>query len=79
MALADRKVEPDTRSKFEKWLDSLNTANRAVVDAWLKDPSIASGLIADWIREDDEDDNFVGYAANKDTVAQWRRKNGITR
>lgn len=75
MAIADRMTRPDTRTKFEKWLDSLSETNRTTVTAWLTDPTVTNVAIADWIREDDEEDDFVGYRGDKDTIAAWRRKN----
>ena len=77
MALADRQTKPDTRTRFEKWLDSLNDKNRATVDSWLRDPAIPNSRIAEWIREDDEEDDFSGYSANKDTISLWRAKHGV--
>ena len=67
-------TRPDTRTKFEKWLDSLSETNRITVTAWLTDPTVPNVAIADWIREDDEEDDFVGYRGDKDTIAAWRRK-----
>lgn len=74
MALADRRTAPDRRTKFEKWLDSLNENNLATVTAWLNDTTISNVAIAEWIREDDDEDDFVGYRGDKDTIAAWRRK-----
>jgi hypothetical protein len=75
MGIADRRTKPDTRSKFEKWLESLSESNRATVLSWLADLTITNASVSDWIRDDDEDDQFVGYRADKDTVATWRRRN----
>ena len=75
MAIADRMTRPDTRTKFEKWLDSLSETNRTTVTAWLTAPTVTNVAIGDWITEDDEEDDFVGYRGDKDTIAAWRRKN----
>lgn len=77
MGLADRYVKPDTRTKFEKWLDGLNEKNRGIVLSWLRDSTISNISIASWIRDDDPEDDFTGYRANKDTIAEWRRANGV--
>lgn len=61
---------------FEKWLDSLNAKNRATVESWLLDTTIPTARIVEWIRDDDAEDNFTGYRANKDTVAKWRAAHG---
>ena len=79
MALADRRQAPDTRTPFEKWIDTLSEQNRKVVLGWLNDPSIPHAHVMDWIREDDPEDEFTGYSASRDTIAAWRRKNGISR
>ena len=78
MALADRKKLAEKKPAFEHWLDGLSNANRAVVLGWLNDyPAIAHQKLADWIREDDEEDEFVGYPAGKDTISIWRRTHGV--
>lgn len=79
MALADRKQLDDKKPAFERWIDSLSTNNRAVIEGWLADLHISNQRIADWIREDDEEDNFTGYRAGKDTIAIARRSRGIVR
>jgi len=73
-SLADRYTKPDTRTAFERWLDSLNPANRAVVDGWLADTAISNNRIVEMIRDDEPADDFKGYRANKDTVAMYRRR-----
>lgn len=72
MSLADRYQKPDTRSRFEKWLDSLTEKNRQVVDGWLLNDAISSAAIVRMIAADDSEDNFVGYRANKDTISSYR-------
>ncbi|SFR76001.1 hypothetical protein SAMN05428970_2002 [Agromyces sp. CF514] len=79
MALADRKQLDDKKPAFERWIDSLSTSNRAVIDGWLADLNISNQRIADWIRDDDEDDDFTGYPAGKDTIAIARRARGFVR
>jgi hypothetical protein len=79
MALADRKQLAEKKPAFERWLDSLSEGNRAVVIGWLRDPEISNQRIADWIREDDEEDEFEGYRAGKDTISIWRRAHGVVR
>ncbi|MDR7189765.1 hypothetical protein J2Y46_002591 [Microbacterium sp. BE35] len=69
-------TRPDTRTKFEKWLDSLSETNRTTVTAWLEDTSIFDAQIARWIREDDVEDQFVGYRGDSETIATWRRAHG---
>lgn len=73
MALADRYQKPDTRSRFEKWLDSLSKEHRSIVDGWLADKTISNVNITAMIRDDDPEDNFTGYRANKDSIAEYRR------
>jgi hypothetical protein len=68
---------PDRRTKFEKWLESLSDQNRATVTAWLQDMTITNADVARWIREDDAEDDFVGYLGDSETIAGWRRKHGI--
>ena len=79
MALADRKQIIEKKSTFERWLDGLSEANRAVVLGWLEDPTISNQAVSDWVREDDEEDEFEGYPAGKDTISVWRRAHGINR
>ena len=79
MALAARKQLTETKPAFDRWLDGLSEANRAVVVGWLEDTSIANHKVADWVREDDEDDDFKGYPAAKDTIANARSRRGIVR
>lgn len=74
MAIADRYTEPDTRPAFVQWLDTLSPENRATVDGWLLNPSISNVKLIELIRDDDEDDGFVGYKASKDTVGPYRKK-----
>lgn len=73
MALADRYTKPDTRSRFEKWLDSLSKEHRKIIDGWLADTTISNIRISELIHDDDPEENFTGYAANKDTIAKYRR------
>ena len=79
MALAARKQITKTKPAFDRWLDGLSAANRAVVLGWLEDTTIANIRVAEWIREDDEEDDFKGYPANKDTIAIARARRGIER
>ena len=79
MALAARKQLIETKPAFERWLDGLSEANRAVVLGWLEDATIPNQRIADWVREDDADDDFKGYPAGKDTIANARSRRGIVR
>lgn len=79
MALSDRLVKTEPKSKFQLWLDSLTPANSAIVHGWLRDPSIPNARVVEMIRYDDEEDEFVGYPANKDTVSGWRKANQVTR
>ena len=79
MALADRKEVSDYKPAFERWLDSLSDSNRATVVGWLMDTTISNQKISDWVRDDDEEDAFVGYPAGKDTIAIARRARGIVR
>lgn len=76
MALSDRYTKPDTRTQFEKWLDSLNDTNRAIVDRWLRDETLSATRIVEMIADDEPDDDFTGYRAHKDTILKWRRTNG---
>jgi hypothetical protein len=76
MGIADRYQKADTRSQFEVWLDSLTEKNRQVVLGWLRDPDVGHQRVADWIRDDDDEDGFVGYRATKATISGWRRVNG---
>jgi hypothetical protein len=76
MGIADRYQKTDRRSKFDKWLESLTPKNREVVLGWLRDPDVSHQRVADWVREDDEEDGFVGYGATKGTISEWRRANG---
>lgn len=75
MALADRLVKTEPKSKFQVWLESLTPEHHKIVTGWLNDPSISNKAIADAIRKDDPTDGFVGYGANKDTISAWRRDN----
>lgn len=77
MALADRYQEPDTRTRFEKWLDNLNAKNRATVEGWLRDGRLPIARVVEWVRDDDEDDDFTGIAVTKATVSDWRTKHGV--
>ena len=79
MALADRKQLLIRKPAFEVWLENLSDRNRTVVVGWLEDPSIPNQRVADWIREDDADDDFKGYPAGKDTIANARSRRGIVR
>jgi len=72
-SLADRYTKPDTRTKFERWVDSLRDDHKAIILEWLNDPAISNVKIVEMIRDDDPADDFVGYRANKDAVAMWRR------
>ena len=75
MALAARKQIVEKKPAFDRWLDGLSEANRAVVLGWLCDLSIPHQRVADWVRDDDEEDDFTGYPAGKDTISVWRRAN----
>ncbi len=75
MPLADRATLPDTRTKFERWLDGLDPRHRDTILGWLKHPGYSSTQISIWIREDDPEDGYTGYRAHKDTIAEWRRRN----
>lgn len=77
MALADREVKPDTRSAFEKWLDTLNDKNRKTVETWLRNPEIGERHLIVWLREDDPEDDFNGVRVSRDTLLAWRRANGV--
>jgi hypothetical protein len=77
VGLADRRTQADNRTRFEKWLDSLNAKNRAVVESWLLDATIPIARIVEWIRDDDAEDDFRGYRVNKDTVSKWRASHGV--
>ena len=79
MALAERKHSVSNKPAFERWFDGLSDANRAVITGWLEDTTIANHRVAAWIREDDEDDDFEGYPAGKDTIAIARARRGIER
>ena len=79
MALAARKQLLIRKPAFEVWLESLSDSNRKVVVGWLEDPSIPNHRVADWVREDDVEDEFVGYPAGKDTIATWRRVHNVAR
>ncbi len=78
MALADRAETRDNRSKFEKWIDLNTDANKEIVLSWLRDSSIGPVTVARWLREDDEEDGFVGYPAATETVSKWRSAHGIS-
>lgn len=76
MGLAARRTETDTRTRFEKWLDSLSEKNRATVDSWIFDPTVSNAKIVAWIADDDADDKFTGYKANADTISKYRTAHG---
>ncbi|WP_442575886.1 hypothetical protein ACSBPH_01670 [Microbacterium sp. F51-2R] len=78
MALAHRleTEQKKIRPQFDAWLDSLSTRNHDIVVGWLNDPNLSNAAIIRMIADDDPDDDFKGYRANKDTVAEWRRRNG---
>nr|WP_278101145.1 hypothetical protein [Microbacterium proteolyticum] len=76
MALAERYARTEPKSKFQTWLDGLAPENYLIVHGWLEDTTIPNARIAQMIRDDDPDDNFTGYPANKDTIAEWRRTHG---
>ena len=73
MSLRDRGVKTPPKTKFQQWLDSLSEKNRAVVVGWLTDAKYTNADVQRMIRDDDEEDDFKGYPANKDTIANWRR------
>ena len=79
MALADRKQLAVKQTAFERWIDTLTEKNRGYVLGWLEDGSLSHQTVADWIREDDADDDYRGYPAGKDTVSVWRRDHGVVR
>lgn len=79
MGIADRRVETEPKTKFQRWLDELTPENASVVMSWLRDTKLANQRISDMIRDDDPEDNFTGYPAGKDTIAAWRRVNGVDR
>jgi hypothetical protein len=74
MALAARKQLVEKKPAFEHWLDSLSETNRAVVLGWLHDMTIPHQRVADWVRDDDDEDDFKGYPAGKDTISIYRGK-----
>ena len=74
MPLADRATLPDTRTKFERWLDGLEPRHKATITAWMRHDRYSATQIAAWIREDDEADDFSGYRATKSTITEWRAK-----
>ncbi|MBQ9917381.1 MAG: hypothetical protein IJO71_09325 [Microbacterium sp.] len=76
MALADRIQKAGPKSKFEQWLDTLSPSNRDVVLDWLSDSTQSNASVARAVREDDAEDGFIGYPANSETIAAWRRAHG---
>lgn len=79
MSLADRGAKAAPKTKFEQWLDSLTPEHRAIVVAWLEDTWYSNARILEMIRDDDPEDGFEGYRANKDTIAIWRKAHNVTR
>lgn len=67
------------RTKFEQWLDSLSEEHRTVITGWLEDSWYSNARISHMIAEDDPEDGFIGYRANKDTIAGWRRAHNVAR
>lgn len=73
-ALSDalKAEKKPSQPKFETWIDSLEKVDRDALVAAATDSSLTNAAIVRACRS-------VGYAANKDTVAQWRRGHGFTR
>lgn len=79
MSLSERGAKVAPRTKFEQWIDSLNEEHRSIVLGWLNDPWYSNARIVTMITADDPEDGFVGYRANKDTIAVWRKANHVAR
>lgn len=60
------------KTKFQTWVDNLDTEDNAVLHEYAKDTTIPNARIADAVRRN-------GYNADGSTIAQWRRDLGITR
>jgi len=79
MPLATRGAKVAPRTKFEQWIDSLNEEHKSIVLGWLNDPWYSNSRIVTMITDDDPEDGFFGYRANKDTIAVWRKANHVAR
>lgn len=79
MSLADRGAKEAPKTKFETWIDSLNDEHRTIVTSWLNDPWYSNARVCVMIRDDDPEDGYVGYRANKDTIAVWRKAHNVDR
>lgn len=79
MSLADRGAKEAPRTKFETWLNSLTPEHHTIVTGWLEDTWYSNQRISEMIRDDDPEDNFTGYRANKDTIAVWRKAHNVDR
>ncbi|MCK2034469.1 hypothetical protein [Microbacterium sp. KSW4-4] len=79
MSLADRGAKAAPKTKFEAWLDALNDEHRTIVTSWLNDTWYSNARVCEMIRDDDPEDNFTGYRANKDTIAVWRKAHNVDR
>lgn len=79
VSLSERGAKVAPRTKFEQWIDSLNEEHRSIVLGWLNDNWYSNARIVTMITEDDPEDGFVGYRANKDTIAVWRKAHNVAR
>ena len=60
------------KSRFEAWVDALDTADREALILAATDPELSTQAIVRVIVGQ-------GYRANKDTISVWRRTYGFTR
>lgn len=79
VSLSERGAKVAPRTKFEQWIDQLNEEHKAIILGWLNDPWYSNSRIVTMITDDDPEDGFVGYRANKDTIAVWRKANHVAR
>lgn len=79
MSLSERGAKVAPRTKFEQWIESLNDEHKTIVTGWLEDTWYSNSRIVQMITLDDPEDGFVGYKANKDTIATWRKAHNVDR